>query len=79
MNSTSATAIILSSLTQYGSAILFILSSIIGIGLGMLVFRFGWNKLSTMMDTAPRGQNAYMTSYRYGITSNGKRYDTWSS
>jgi len=62
MNSTSATAIILSSLSQYGSAILIILGAVIGLALGYLVFRFGWFQVKKSTDTGAhkRGRNSKM-------------------
>jgi len=79
MNSSIAQTIITNATTEYGVALLFILSSIIGIGLGVLVFNYGWRKLKIIANTAPKGVNAYFTNKRYGISSDGKRYDTWSS
>jgi len=45
MSATATQALILDSATDYGVAILAILGAVITIGLGMLVFRFGWRKV----------------------------------
>lgn len=55
MNSTSATAIILSSLTQYGSAILFILGAVIGLSLGYLIFVYGWSSIKKSTNSGNSG------------------------
>jgi len=45
MTSASTTALILSTVTDYGVALIAILGAVIGIGLAYLVFRFGWRKV----------------------------------
>jgi hypothetical protein len=79
MNTTQTQSLIIDTLTTFGNSVLVILTAVIGIGVAYLVFRFGWRKVKMSLDTAPRGVNAYFTNKRYGITSDGKRYDTWGS
>jgi len=43
--STSSTAIITGALTDYGTALLVILTAVIGIGVAYLVYRFGWRRV----------------------------------
>jgi hypothetical protein len=45
MNSTSITNLIISIVQDFGVAIFAILSAVIVVGLGMLVFRFGWRRV----------------------------------
>jgi len=45
MSSTTALALFTSVIGDYGTALLAILTAVVGIGLGMLVFRFGWRKV----------------------------------
>jgi len=45
MTAASTTAIITGAVTDYGVALLAILTAVIGIGLAYLVFRFGWRKV----------------------------------
>jgi len=45
MSTTSALALITSSATDFGTALLAILGAVITIGVGMLVFRVGWRKV----------------------------------
>jgi len=45
MSATSTQALILDAVTDYGSAILVILGAVITIGVGMIVFKFGWRKV----------------------------------
>jgi len=45
MNATSVVTLILSAALDFGSAMLTILGAALLIGLGYLVFRFGWSKL----------------------------------
>jgi len=45
MTASSTLALITGAFTDYGSVVLTILGAVIGIGLGMLVFRFGWKKI----------------------------------
>jgi len=45
MSTTSALALITGAFTDYGTAVLTILGAVITIGLGYLVFRFGWRKV----------------------------------
>lgn len=45
MSTSSATALITGAATDYGTALLAILGSVLVIGLGMLVFRVGWRKV----------------------------------
>jgi len=45
MDATSSLALITGAFTTFGSALLTILTAVIGIGLGYFVFRFGWRKV----------------------------------
>lgn len=45
MNATTSLALITGAVSDYGTALIAILGAVIGIGLGMLVFRFGWGKV----------------------------------
>jgi len=45
MNATATQALILDAVTDYGTAILAILAAVIVVGVGMIVFRFGWRKV----------------------------------
>jgi len=45
MSATTTTTLILSSVGDYGVALIAILTAVIGIGLAMLVFRFGWSAI----------------------------------
>jgi len=45
MSTTSALALITGATTDFGTALLAILASVITIGVGMLVFRVGWRKV----------------------------------
>lgn len=45
MSSSTVTTLITGTVTDYGTAIFAILSAVIVVGLGMLVFRFGWNRV----------------------------------
>jgi len=43
MNSITVTNLIIDSTTNYGTALLTILGAVLVIGVGMLVFKWGWN------------------------------------
>jgi len=45
MSATTTTALITGTVADYGVALIAILTAVIGIGLAMLVFRFGWSKV----------------------------------
>jgi len=45
MDATSTLALITGAFTDYGTAVLAILGAVLGIGLGYLVFKFGWRKV----------------------------------
>lgn len=45
MATSSAAALILSNITDFGTAALAVLTAIIGVGVGLLVFRWGWRKI----------------------------------
>jgi len=45
MDATSTLALITGSFTTYGNAVLVVLGAVLTIGLGYLVFRFGWRKV----------------------------------
>jgi len=45
MTDSSALSLILNAITSYGTAILAVLSAILVVSLGYLVFRFGWNRV----------------------------------
>jgi uncharacterized membrane protein YgaE (UPF0421/DUF939 family) len=45
MNATVASGIITSALGDYGTALVTILTAVIGIGVAYLIFRFGWRKV----------------------------------
>jgi len=45
MSATSTQALILDATADYGAAILVILGAVITIGVGMIVFKFGWRKV----------------------------------
>jgi len=45
MSATSSLALITGAVADYGIALIAILTAVIGVGLGMLVFRFGWRKV----------------------------------
>lgn len=42
--SSTAAAVITSAITDYGTEALVILTAVIGLGVGYLIFRFGWRK-----------------------------------
>jgi len=45
MTASSMTSVITSTLGDYGTALVTILTAVIGIGLAYLIFRFGWRKV----------------------------------
>jgi len=45
MTASSTQALVLGKLTEFGVSVLAILGGVIVIGLGYLVFRFGWRKI----------------------------------
>jgi len=45
MSTSTALALITGAFTDYGVALLAIFGAVIGIGLGVLVFKFGWKKV----------------------------------
>jgi len=45
MSASTSLALITSTVADYGTALIAILTAVIGVGLGMLVFRFGWGKV----------------------------------
>jgi len=45
MSTSSAVALITSSVADYGSAVLTVLTAVVGLGLAYLAFKFGWRKL----------------------------------
>jgi len=45
MTASATQALVTSTLTDYGTAVLAIITAVIGIGLAYLVFRFGWRKV----------------------------------
>jgi len=45
MSSSTALALITGAATDFGTAILAILGAVLVIGIGVLVFRFGWSKV----------------------------------
>jgi len=45
MSASSTQALILDAVTDYGVAILAILGAVLTIGVGMIVFKFGWRKV----------------------------------
>lgn len=45
MNATATQALITDGLTTFGSSILVILGAVLVIGIGYLVFRFGWGRI----------------------------------
>ena len=79
MDITQTSSLITGLVTTFGGAVLVIITATVGLGVAYLVFRFGWSSVQRSLNTAPRGVNAFMTTKRYGIRSNGERYDTWSS
>lgn len=61
INSTSAVSLIVGVVSDYGVAIFAIISAVIVVGLGMLVFRFGWRmvKQSAANEKRSRSMKAY--------------------
>ena len=59
MDTSSALALITSSIGSFGAAALAILALIVSLAVGFLVFRWGWRKLSSAA-----GVYDYMDSYR---------------
>jgi len=49
MSTSTALALILGKITDFGTAVLTILSATIVIGLGYLVYRFGWRKTKSSL------------------------------
>jgi len=45
MNATATQALITDGLTTFGSSVLVILGAVLVIGIGYLVFRFGWGRI----------------------------------
>jgi len=45
MTAASTTAVVTSTLSSYGSAVLTIITATIAVGLAYLVFKFGWRKV----------------------------------
>jgi len=45
MTASATQALVIGTLTDFGGAVLVILTAVIGIGLAYLVFRFGWRKV----------------------------------
>jgi len=45
MSTSSVLALIQSTVTDYGTAVLGVLTAVIGLGVAYLVFRFGWRKV----------------------------------
>jgi len=45
MDASSMTTVVTGTLTTYGTALVTILTAVIGIGVAYLVFRFGWRKV----------------------------------
>jgi len=45
MTASATEALVLSNLGDFGTAVLSIITAVIGIGLAYLVFRFGWRKI----------------------------------
>ena len=45
MSASSTTALITSSLTDFGTQVVTILTAVIAVGVAYLVFRFGWKKV----------------------------------
>jgi len=71
MNKDTSLSILLSAITDYGASILIILSSVIIVGLGYLVYRFGWSKL--MHDQSLMIGGFYVRNTPY------KGYNRWRS
>jgi len=49
MDYSSTQEVIVSTVSSFGASAIVILASIIGIAVGLLVFRFGWRKLNSSM------------------------------
>jgi len=49
MSTSSATTLITGAVTDFGTAVLAILTATLVIGLGYLVFRFGWRKTKSAL------------------------------
>jgi len=45
ISTTTATALITSSVTDFGTAALVVLGAILAVAVGLLVFRWGWRKI----------------------------------
>lgn len=45
MTASATQAIVLSTLTDFGTSVVAIIGAVIGVGLAYLVFRFGWRKV----------------------------------
>jgi len=45
MSTSSATTLITDNVTNFGTAALAVLTAIIAVGVGLLVFRWGWRKI----------------------------------
>lgn len=46
MNATTATSLLLTSLNDFGLSILVILGAVLIIGIGVLIFHYGWDRLA---------------------------------
>lgn len=49
MSTTSATTLITGAIADFGTAVVAILGAVIVVGLGYLVFRFGWKKTKSAL------------------------------
>ncbi len=49
MSSTTAEALVTTTLTTFGASAIVILTAVIGVGVAFLIFRFGWRKVKGSM------------------------------
>lgn len=63
ISKTSALALLTGAFTDYGTAILIILGIVLGIGIGYLIFKFGWKTLMNLP-----GGIGYNSKYGSGMS-----------